>query len=115
MTFGARSYLAILVVTLLGLAGCQRPEKSPEERGHGVFLRSCAGCHGPDGRGTLPPGFSVPARNLTDPALQQSLSDAALRDTIRSGKGQMPAQGAALPDEDVTVLIKYVRTLARPR
>jgi mono/diheme cytochrome c family protein len=103
------------LVTFLHLAGCHRRGRSPEERGRGVFLRSCAGCHGPDGRGTLPPGFSVPARNLTDPVLQQSLSDAALRDTIRRGKGQMPAQGAALPEEDVTLLIGYVRTLARPR
>lgn len=84
------------------------------ERGQGVFMRACAGCHGPDGRGTHPPGFKVPPRDLTDPVLQSHLSDDALRDTIRHGKGQMPPFGANLSDEELSDVILYVRTLRRP-
>jgi mono/diheme cytochrome c family protein len=76
-------------------------------------MRSCAGCHGQDGRGAHPPGFSVPPRDLTDPELLSHLNDAAIRDTIRHRKGQMPPFGAALSDEEVNDVIQYVRTLNR--
>jgi mono/diheme cytochrome c family protein len=97
------------------LPACRHVKKTPAERGEGVFLRSCAGCHGPDARGTHPPGFTVAPRDLTDPELQTRLDDAALRDTIRFGKGRMPAFGAALLDEDVSNLVLYLRTLRRAK
>jgi mono/diheme cytochrome c family protein len=106
----------VLVGSTLGaLPGCRHVRKTPAERGEGVFLRSCAGCHGPDARGTHPPGFTVAPRDLTDPELQARLDDAGLRDTIRFGKGRMPAFGAALMEEDVTNLIAYLRTLRRAK
>lgn len=80
----------------------------------GVFMRACAGCHGPDGRGTHPPGFSVPPRDLTDPVLQTHLTDEAIGDTVRHGKGQMPPFGANLSEEELTDVILYVRTLRKP-
>ena len=96
------------------MVGCRHKDRTPTERGLGVFMRACAGCHGPDGRGTHPPGFSVPPRDLTDPVLQSRLSDEALTDTIRHGKGQMPPFGANLSDEEIAEVILYVRTLRRP-
>lgn len=107
--------LTILVVGfwMLTVPACRHVRKTEAERGEGIFLRSCAGCHGPDARGTHPPGFKVAPRDLTDPALQTRLDDAALADTIHFGKGQMPAFGAALASEDVAALIVYVRTLRR--
>lgn len=92
---------------------CRRAEKTPLERGQGVFLRTCAGCHGPDGRGTKPVGFATPPRDLTDPKLHERLTDDALRDTVRYGKGQMPPFGAALLPEDLNDLVLYLRTLRR--
>lgn len=97
------------------LPGCRHVKKTPAQRGEGIFLRSCAGCHGPDARGTHPPGFIVGPRDLTDPALQTRLDDAALRETIHFGKGQMPAFGAALVDEDVSDLVSFIRTLRRTK
>jgi mono/diheme cytochrome c family protein len=97
------------------MSACRHKERTPVERGFGVFMRSCAGCHGPDARGTRPPGFSVPPRDLTDPELQAHLSDDAIRDTIRHGKGQMPPFGAALSETDVSDVIQYVRSLNRAK
>jgi mono/diheme cytochrome c family protein len=107
---GAR---ALALATALTLSACHHKERTPAERGFGVFMRSCAGCHGPDARGTHPPGFSIAPRDLTDPELQARLGDAAVRDTIRHGKGQMPPFGAALSDGEVSDVILYVRTLNR--
>jgi mono/diheme cytochrome c family protein len=113
---GRAADMAILVVgcSLIGLPSCRQRTKSPTERGQGTFLRACAGCHGPDARGTHPPGFAVPPRDLTDPDLQGRMDDAALRETIHYGKGQMPPFGAALPYAEVTDLLSYVRSLRRP-
>ena len=109
----ATALVGVTIGVWLFLPGCRHVQKTPAERGLGVFMRSCAGCHGPDARGTHPPGFTTAPRDLTDPALQARLDDAALRETIRFGKGQMPAFGAALPEEDVRDLIVFVRTLRR--
>lgn len=110
-TLSVSQLVLIIATALVAISGCQRPEKSPVVRGQGVFLRSCAGCHGANARGANPAGFSTPPKDLTDPALQARLSDADLAETIRKGKGQMPAFGAALPQEDVDNVVAYVRSL----
>jgi mono/diheme cytochrome c family protein len=110
---GRAAVLASASSLLVGVAACRHPQRTPVERGYGVFMRTCAGCHGPDARGTRPPGFSVPPRDLTDPVLQEQLNDAAIRDVIQHGKGQMPNFGVVLPEEDITDVIAYVRTLKR--
>lgn len=102
----------LFAVSLL-LSACHR-DKPPLERGASTFLRACAGCHGPDGRGTHPIGFKTPPRNLTDPELQDRLTDAMIKDTIRHGKGQMPNFGAMLGEREVDDLVLYVRSLRKP-
>jgi mono/diheme cytochrome c family protein len=86
------------------------------ERGAGVFIRACSGCHGVDGRGGMAAsGFTVPPRNFHDGAAMQAFSDDALRAVIRSGKGQMPAFGALLEEQEVTDVIAFVRSLSEPK
>ena len=105
--------LVAFVLAFLPLPGCRHKERTPVERGFGVFMRSCAGCHGPDARGTRPPGFATPPRDLTDPELQARLTNDAIRETIHYGKGQMPPFGAALSEGDVNDVIAFVRTVSR--
>src|SRR5690349_6601483 len=105
-----RLLIAAALLVLVAPA-CRTKRTTPVARGEGIFLRSCAGCHGPDARGTHPPGFVTPPRDLTDPTLQERLSDAAIEETIHYGKGQMPPFGAALTPEDLKDLVAYVRTL----
>ena len=104
--------ICALAMVAAAAAGCRR--ETPIERGAAIFGKTCAGCHGPDGKGTHPPGFSTPPRNLTDPELQARLTDAMLKETIRYGKGQMPNFGAAFPERDIDALVSYVRTLRKP-
>lgn len=104
-----RAFYSSLAATAV-LVACH-DERTPAERGAAIFERTCAGCHGADGRGTHPPGFTTPPRNLTDPELQTRLSDAMIKETIRYGKGQMPNFGGLLADSDLDALVRYVRTL----
>jgi mono/diheme cytochrome c family protein len=103
----------LLTIVCLGSSSCEKKERTPAERGQRSFVRLCAGCHGADGRGTKQPGFKVPPRDLTDASLQTQLADDDLKRTIRNGKGQMPAFGPLMPEQDLNDLVQFVRTLAK--
>jgi len=74
-------------------------------RGGEIYRANCANCHGPNGRPVLPtaPDFSRQERLLQpDPALMQ---------TVRNGKGAMPAFQGLLRDREILDAIAYLRTL----
>jgi len=74
-------------------------------RGGEIYRAYCANCHGPNGRPVLPtaPDFSRQERLLQpDPALLQS---------VRNGRGAMPAFQGLLRDREILDVIAYLRTL----
>jgi mono/diheme cytochrome c family protein len=77
-----------------------------------VFQRSCSGCHGADGKGVMRLGLAKPPRDLTRPEFHAQVTDDQLRSVIRVGKGQMPAFGGLMGDEDLNNVIAFIRTLA---
>lgn len=68
---------------------------------------SCAGCHGADGKTVGGAGPSTDA--LTSAAIQDK-SDAVLSDSIKNGKGNMPAYNT-LSDVQITNVIAFIRSL----
>lgn len=102
----------LATVVTLGAPGCQSPrQRSAVERGRAAFGRICSGCHGFDGKGGTRAGFTVPPRDLTDPAFHAAITDEQILLTLRNGKGQMPAFAALLPDEEQRELLAFVRSL----
>ncbi len=81
-------------------------------RGKPLFVRNCAGCHGPQGKGD---GYRIlgpdPA-NLTAPSTRKK-SDADLLKTIHDGKPNMPAWKVLLSEKQSRDVLAYVRTLAK--
>jgi mono/diheme cytochrome c family protein len=75
-----------------------------------LFARNCAACHGPEGKGIR--GIGTP--DFNDPAVQHSISDQGIRDTIREGKagGRMPAWSGKLTDSQIAELASYIRSFA---
>jgi mono/diheme cytochrome c family protein len=102
--------LAVLALGV-GLLGCRAKQKRPVERGAGVYARACATCHGSSNLPGRQRGFSVKPPNLADRALQERLSDEDLKRTIHDGKGEMPAFGRMLSDEELSALVDYLRSL----
>ncbi len=104
---------SLLLPTLALLAGCNAPPRTQLQRAESAYLRACSGCHGPRGD----TGAAAAARlartpaDLSDRALQARLSDEELKHVIRHGRGAMPPHGANLSEQDVELIVLWVRTL----
>ena len=107
-TFG----VAVSLTVLVGLA-CEHREKTQLERGAGIFVRTCAGCHGVDGRGGARVGMNPPPRDLSAPAFLEQATPAQMRQVVRLGKGQMPAFAGMMSDADIDAVIAFLPTLVR--
>lgn len=78
-----------------------------------AWQKNCIGCHGPVGRGDGPRAAMAKPPDLRDPALQARFSDDQLRQTIKLGRGAMPAFD--LPDATIDGLVHLVRLLDASR
>ena len=82
------------------------------------WANNCAQCHGPDGRANTKMGKQVSAKDLTDPKVQASFTDAKATQSIKEGvkqggKTTMKAFGGKLTDDEIKALVAYVRTLKK--
>jgi mono/diheme cytochrome c family protein len=102
----------ILAFSLAFSAGCKRREIEGDTRAEAKHLYDsvCAKCHGSDGRGGVPAMEGLaPPRNFTDPVFHGSRTDDQLRQAIVHGKGAMPPFKALFDDQQLTLLVAYVR------
>ncbi|HTL15752.1 MAG TPA: cytochrome c [Patescibacteria group bacterium] len=77
------------------------PFTAAPSRGRDLFERNCAHCHGDDARGDEGPTLY----NL-------ALTDTKISNRIKQGiKGEMPAFGPKLNDENIAALLSYLRSL----
>lgn len=104
--------LALGVAALMGSSsGCKKTTRNtPVARGEGIFIRTCASCHGADGRAGARVG-TAKAKNLADPKLFERLGEQGVKDVIRGGRGAMPSYGGVLDEQDLNDLVAYLRTL----
>lgn len=94
---------AVVLGAMFAFAASAASTNASEEasRGGTLFQRNCAHCHGDDARGDEGPDL----HNLKK-------SDGRISKVISQGiKGEMPAFGSKLKDEDVKALIAFLRTL----
>src|SRR5580658_7757880 len=75
---------------------------------------NCASCHGKDGKGGTMMGRKLQIKDMTDPKVQASYTDAEATKTIKdgltvSGKENMKAFGAKLSDDEIKALVALVR------
>ena len=92
---------------------------SPEalSKGKALFQRHCTVCHGLRGKGDGPAGAD--ARDLTDPAVQQRLTDGEIFWKIGAGRKKegemaMPAFARQIGAQDRWKLVRFVRSLVAP-
>jgi mono/diheme cytochrome c family protein len=84
----------------------------------GNWEKNCMQCHGPTGAADTKMGKKLNAKNLTDPKVQASFTDADAAKAIKegmkeNGKTVMKAFGDKLSDADIKALVTYVRSLKK--
>lgn len=70
------------------------------------YDKSCAGCHGSDGRGGEG-ALNIP--NFTDPKWQQRRTDQQIVEAITKGKGTMPPWQDKLSEEQIKAMTALIR------
>lgn len=79
--------------------------------------KSCAKCHGPDGKGDTKMGKKLDIKDLTDAKVQGSLKDdemlKAIKEGVKDGEKTKMKAAEGLNDADMQALVKYVRAFKK--
>lgn len=91
------------------------PAAAEADLGSQVFVKRCALCHGPAGRGDglASKGLNPKPRNFHDAAYMQTRTDAQLLEVIHKGKGAMPKWEGQLSEAEITAVLAHVRALSK--
>lgn len=111
--------MAILVAVVL-LPTVVLAQGSPA-KGKEIYVKQCAGCHGPGGKGDGPAAAALTPKpaDFTNKAYMMALKDQYLFDLIQKGgaaAGKSPLMtpfGSKLKDGEIHDVIAYVRSLAK--
>ena len=104
---------AIVVFAVLAVAVVSAPAADAKA----TWDKSCAKCHGVDGKGETKAGKKAEVKDMTDAKWQASFTDdkafTSIKDGIKDGdKIRMkPAEG--LSDDEIKTLVAYVRTFKK--
>lgn len=80
-----------------------------------LWNSNCAACHGKDGKGGTMMGHRLNIKDLTDPKVQESFTDAEATKAIKegvteNGQKKMRAFGDKLSDDQIKDLVAHVRS-----
>jgi mono/diheme cytochrome c family protein len=106
--------IAIITLSLVAALAISAHAADPKTN----WANDCAQCHGPDGKANTKMGKILNAKDLTDPTVQASFTDAKAAEVIKNGvkqngKTTMKAFGGKLTDDEIKALVAYVRTLKK--
>jgi cytochrome c6 len=103
---------AVIAVFVLSLTFVSAQAENAPNDGAALYKTKCAMCHGPDGAGKTPVGQKLGIRDLRSPEVQQQ-TDSDLSHVIGEGKGKMPAFSKALSEDQIKLVVAYVRQLGK--
>jgi cytochrome c5 len=127
-----KSFLLFAAVVLLVLASASAPARPPQDASQApatkkmgpeatakakkMYEMDCALCHGSngDGKTDLAKDMQLTLLDWTDPKSLSTMSDQALYDAIRKGKGKMPPEDdARAKNDEVRNLVTYIRKFGK--
>jgi len=127
-----KSFLLFAAVVLLVLASASAPARPPQDASQAspakkmspdatakakkLYELDCALCHGSngDGKTDLAKDMQLTLLDWTDPKALSTMSDQALFDAIRKGKGKMPGEDdSRAKNDDVRNLVTYIRKFGK--
>jgi cytochrome c5 len=120
-----KSFLLFTAVVLLIFTSVSVPAQDKgagkaapdmQARAKKLYDLDCALCHGAtgDGKSDLAKDMQLNMLDWTDPKTLAGMSDQAIFDAIRKGKGKMPPEDESrAKNDDVKALVTYIRRLAK--
>lgn len=81
-------------------------------KGKQIYIKHCAGCHGPEGRGDGYRLLGADPANLTSESIRNK-SDATLLKSIHEGKSTMPSWNIRLSQQDAQDVLTYIRLIPK--
>ena len=103
----------LLVSTIAILFACAGSQALGADAGKAIYEKSCAGCHGADGKGNAALAKTLGEKGLNIVGKETATkSDDLLLKIIAEGAGKMPASKKLNKDEHKQVL-QYSRSLAK--
>lgn len=94
-----------------GTASSQ-PGSDRMTKGRQIYIKHCAGCHGPEGKGDGYKLLGADPANLTSESIRKQ-SDATLLQSIHKGKGTMPSWNIRLSQQDAQDVLIYIRLISK--
>ena len=85
------------------------PKSVAWQDGGALYSKSCASCHGADGKAQTAKGKLLNATNFTNPKWQNGTSDAKGIKTITNGRGAMPGYKKTLSGDEIKAVMSYLR------
>lgn len=109
---------AIVMITVAAAALVLGASSAKAEDAKAVFDKSCAACHGKDGKGDTPAGKKLKVKDYTDAKVQADMKDEAMIKAIKEGvkdgdKSKMKGFGDKLTDDEIKQLIAYIRSFKK--
>lgn len=102
-----RSVSAILAVALIVGASTR---VYAQDDAAALYKAKCQVCHGADGKGDTAPGKKLEVKDFHSPEVAK-MSDAELIEAIKKGKGKMQGYEGKLTEDQIKLLVKYIRSL----
>jgi mono/diheme cytochrome c family protein len=109
--------MKLTTVTVLGLCAATAASVYAGDAAAN-WNKDCTQCHGKTGAADTKMGQKLSAKDLTDPKVQASFTNAdaakAIKEGIKEGgKTKMKAFGDKLSDDEIKALVVYVRDLKK--
>jgi len=100
------------IITLLLCTGLTQAAVAADASGKALYEKSCAGCHGPDGKGNEKMTAILGVKDLGIVSKETAKkSDEQLSKVIAEGAGKMPA--SKLTKDEQKQVLSYSRSLAK--
>jgi mono/diheme cytochrome c family protein len=84
------------------------------EQGRQLFKQNCIVCHGAEGRGDGPAATSLKPHPADLAMMAGHHPDGDLAWKIANGRGAMPAWNKTLSEDQIWMLVNYIKTLSAP-
>lgn len=107
-------FLMMIGMCVLTFSWQVRAESYVDQLANGqkVYVKYCAGCHGPEGKGEGYKILGADPTDFTSPSTQEK-SDTVLLNTIHEGKSTMPSWKIRLSEQDSQDVLAYIRSLPK--